>query len=98
MASNPGLLKLDLAIRGTRLDENLRHRPDIVRVPWVRDYVARSIELILPEDVWVSVPIQERFTERSPYLLTVDGDRFWVTTNGERCEVRVVPQPAYYAK
>ena len=98
MPSNPGLLKLDLAIRGARLDESLRQRPDIVRVPWVRDYIARSIELVLPEDVWVSVPIEERFTDSSPYLLRADGDRFWVVTNGDRCEVRVVPQPAYYAQ
>ncbi|OFV90186.1 MAG: hypothetical protein A3J75_00505 [Acidobacteria bacterium RBG_16_68_9] len=98
MPPNPTQLKLDLAIRGARLDASMRNRPDIVRVPWVRDYVARSIELVLPEDIWVSVPIEERFTENSPYCLGSEGDRFWVTSNGERCEVRVVPQPPYYGK
>jgi hypothetical protein len=97
-ASNPGLLKLDLAVHGARLDDTVRRHSDILRVPWVRDYVAQSVELVLPEDIWVSVPIAERFTEQSPYLLTTEGERFWVANNGERCEVRIVPQPRYYEK
>jgi hypothetical protein len=97
-APNPGLLKLDLAVRGARLDESMRGRSDVVRVPWVRDYVAQCVELVLPEDVWVNVPIAERFTEQSPYLLSAEGDRFGLASNGQRWEVRIVPQPQYYKK
>jgi hypothetical protein len=96
MAPNPGLLKLDLAVQGARVDESIRTRADIFRAPWVRDYVTRSIELVLPEDVCVSVPIAERFTERSPYRLVTEGERFYLARNGEFVEVRIVPQPQYY--
>lgn len=95
---NPGFLKLDLAVQGARLDANIRGRTDIFRVPWVRDYVSRSIELVLPEEVWVSVPIGERFTEGSRYVLSANGDHFELSRNGECLDVRVVPQPEFYSR
>jgi hypothetical protein len=98
MRSNPGLLKLDLVVRGARLDERLRQRRDIFRVPWVRDFVTRSVELVLPEEVWVSVPIGERFTETSPYFLGFEGDALRLSRNGECIDVRAVSQPEFYAK
>lgn len=98
MSPNPGLLKLDLSIRGTRLGESLKKRPDILRLPAVRNPVARSIELVLPESVSVSVPVGEAFTKASPFLLELDGDRTILSGDGDPCEVQVVSAPRYYAK
>jgi len=98
MSPNPALLKLDLAIRGARLAEELRANRDVFRVPMVRDYVARSLEVVLPEDVSVCLPVNERFTESSPYLLGLEGGAFVITSERERCDVRIVPQPHYYTK
>ncbi len=98
MAPNPGFLKLDLAIRGARLGDGVRGHPDLFRVPYVRDYVACSLEVVLPEEVSVSVPVGERFTENSPYLLGTNGQGFWMARDGERIEVRIVPQPRYYTQ
>ncbi|GIW41207.1 MAG: hypothetical protein KatS3mg076_1784 [Candidatus Binatia bacterium] len=95
---NPGYLKLELAIRGLRLDESARRRTDVFRAPWVRDYVTRHVELLLPEDLWVSVPLEEAFTERSPFLLVAEGGRFFLAREGEKVEVRPLPQPAFYEK
>jgi hypothetical protein len=98
MNHNPGLLKFDLAIRGARLGSGVRDHPDIERLAAGHDFVARSLELVLPEDVWVSVPIGDRFTDASPYELRAAGDAFLVDGNGQQCEVRIVPPPRFYAE
>ena len=98
MSPNPGFLKLDLAIRGARLDEAVGDDTGIFRVPSVRDYVGRSLELVLPEEVSVSVPVSERFTNGSPYVLERNGSGFRVSSENQQCEVRVVPQPRYYGE
>lgn len=98
MQPNPGLLKFDLAIRGARLSRELREHPEIAPLAAGRDHVARSLELVLPEDVWVSVPIGDRFTAASPYELRAEGDAFVVDGHGQHCEVRIVPPPRFYGE
>src|SRR4029453_6853982 len=98
MNSNPGLLKFDLAIRGARLGEGVREHPDIVPLLSATDYVGRNLELVLPEDVWVSTPIGDRFTAASPYELRSAGDGFIVDGNGQSGEVRIVPPPRFYSE
>jgi len=96
--ANPGQLKLELAIHGTRIDPSVRRRTDLFRAPWVRENVTRSVELLLPGDVWVSVPVGEKFTESSPFTLTIESDQLQLTRNGQLYDVRVVPPPAYYSQ
>lgn len=99
MGANPGYLKLALATHGVRLDAGARAQlASVSRAPWVRDYVTRSLELLLPEDVWVSVPVEEEFTAASPFALIAEDGRFFLAREGERVEVRVVPPPAFYAQ
>jgi len=98
MNPNPGLLKFDLAIRGARLGRGVHDHPDIIQLAEQGDYAARTLELVLPEDVWVSVPIGDRFTAASPYELSAAGSVFVVDGNGQRCEVRIVPPPRFYAE
>jgi hypothetical protein len=96
MTPNPGLLKFDLAIRGLRLAPDVR--PDIDALAAGPDHIARSLELVLPEDVWVSVPIGDRFTAASPYELRAAADGFVVDGNGQSTEIRIVPPPRFYAE
>lgn len=96
MNPNPGLLKFDLAIRGARLGPGVR--ADIERLASGHDHIARSLEVVLPEDVWVSLPIGDRFTAASPYELRAAGDGFVVDGNGQQIEVRIVPPPRFYAE
>jgi hypothetical protein len=93
---NPSLLKLNLAMHGVQLDGSLPS--DLRQVPWPPESVAPSIELVLPEEVLIRVPIEESFTRASPYRLVSADQRLWIANNGERSEVRLIPQPAYYAK
>jgi hypothetical protein len=98
MTPNPGFLKFDLAIRGVRLGDGVRNHPDITAIASQREQAARSLELVLPEDVWVCVPVGQRFTDASPYELRAEGDTFVVGGAGQRCEVRIVPPPSFYAQ
>lgn len=101
MLPNPGILKLDLAIRGAVLDDSLRARHELLHGRALRSPVAKSaksIELVLPGDVLVSTPVGESFTNDSPYKLMQDADRFLLEYEGEPAEVRVVAPPSYYAK
>ncbi|MEK7851763.1 MAG: radical SAM protein, partial [Deltaproteobacteria bacterium] len=56
------------------------------------------IDIILPDDVWVNVPILEAFTRESPYFLLKENGKFFIERGGERVEVGVVPPPAFYEK
>ena len=98
MSPNPGLLKLDLAVRGAVLDDALRNRRELFRTPTLRSPVARSIEVVLPGDVLVSTPIDETFTTDSPYTIGQEDDHFYLQADGERAEVKIVPPPSYYGK
>ena len=98
MPTNPTLLKLDLAIRGARLGAGVCDDAEIFRVPRLRANVAHSLEVVLPEDVLVCVPVGEQFTQHSPYLLSPNGDGFALSGPEEQREVRIVPQPRYYTE
>lgn len=93
---NPSLLKLDLASHGAQVDGTVPN--DLVRAPWPAESGSASIELVLPEEVLIRVPIEESVTRASPYRLVNEEQRLWLTSNGARSEVRLIPQPAYYAK
>ena len=79
--SNPGYLKLELTLKGVRLAE-----PAPAYSGFVRDThsgeLPRAIELVLPDDVWVSVPIDEASQPSSPFLLAGRGDEFCLRRNG----------------
>ncbi len=98
MAPNPGILKLDLAIRGAVLDDSLRARGDLVPDMAALSPGTRSVEIVLPGDVLVRTPVDETFTADSPYRLTEDTDHIYLESDGERAEVRIVPPPRYYSQ
>jgi len=101
---HPAYLKLELAARGLVLDPSVRVHSIPLRPTTGADAVARSLDLVLPDDVWVSAPIEDRATAGSPFRLLVDGQRFLLArcdpdgTETLRIEVRAVPQPRFYER
>jgi hypothetical protein len=96
----PGQLKLELAVRGARLDPTVRLHPDLLR-PAGDDARARTVELLLPGDIWVTVPVDTPHCEVSPFLLATEGDAHVVVHDrdgGGRIEVRALPPPRFYAR
>ena len=51
---HPAYLKLEVAARGVILDPSVRARTALLRPTTGADAVARSLDLVLPDDVWVS--------------------------------------------
>ena len=92
--THPAHLKLELAVRGARLDPSLR----LAR----NGEPLRSLDLVLPDDVWVDVPVDERQTAGSPFLLLADGRRHFLVRHDPggvetaRVQVRTVPRPRFY--
>jgi hypothetical protein len=89
-------LKLELAVRGARLDPTVRLGP--------RGEGRGSVDLILPGDIRVDVSVDERHTARSPFLLLAEGGRHFLVRReaGDpetgRTEVRPVPRPRFYER
>lgn len=98
LTDNPGYLKLELAVKGVRLDDAARAHADVQRVSSAPADAVRGIDLVLPHDVSVNVPLDEDTTADSPFLLAGHGERLTLQRNGAEVEVRVVPQPSFYAR
>jgi hypothetical protein len=64
----PAVLKVDLAVRGARLDSSVRERGDLFTAAG-REGPVTSLGLVLPDDLCVTVPIDER----SPFVLVAGG-------------------------
>src|SRR6185503_12946592 len=92
--TDPARLKLELAVHGARLDQSVRLARSSEPV--------RSLDLVLADDVCVDVPIEDRYTAGSPFLLVADERRTFVvrrTREGvetARVEVRPLPRPRFY--
>ena len=102
--THPAYLKLELAERGVVLDPEVRIHSTSLRPTAGTDAVARSLDLVLPQGVWVSAPVEEHATAGSPFHLLVDGRRFFLVRRDPdgaetlRVEVRAVPQPRFYER
>lgn len=99
-ALNPGFLKLDLLCRGARLGEPGRvtaagGRP-LLRT---RAGLGSGLELVLAHDLWVNVPVAERFAAASPWEVRLDDAAGRVTLLRDGRPVtraRLAPRPRWY--
>lgn len=94
-AINPGHLKIDLAFRGARVDPSARTHLHLVESSPANG-PAHDIELVLPEDVWVNVPVDDEIASRSPYVFSERDHDVVLEKDGARVDVRLVPQPDFY--
>ncbi len=86
---NPGFLKIDLMLRGLRVEEGtLDSAPP----------AGTGIDIVLPGDTLANVPCMEEFTERSPYILKKKGKGLVITDGRGEVPVRLVPPPDFYNK
>ena len=94
--SHPAHWKLELAVRGARLD------PSAARLG--AGDTARPLEVVLPDAVRVDVPIDEHHTAGSPFVLLANGRRHFLVrrdaggAESAPVEVRPVPRPAFYER
>jgi hypothetical protein len=94
--THPAHWKLELAVRGARLD------PSAARLG--AGDTPRPLELVLPGDVRVDVSIDERRTADSPFALLANGRRHFLVrrdaggAESAPVEIRPVPRPAFYER
>ncbi len=100
--SNPGLLKLELMMRGLRLPPDVRaalEQDGFGATGHALFGSAEDLDLVLPQETWVSAPIQRDVTHASPYELVRHGDGYALTVAGPtapRTPVRVSHHPHFY--
>ncbi len=101
---NPVHLKLDLAIRGLRLSDELERQALLARPAAARDYASREIQLVLPEGIVASCQVDTEAAAASPYSLNLRNDTFLLSKDaadsGDQEEVRVsvLPAPQFYER
>jgi len=95
--SSPAQLKVELAMRGLKLDSSVRLKRDAVAGE------AAVLDLRLPDRICVTAPIDDHRAAASPFRLIAEGDRHvLVRGNGEagglHVEVRPIDPPRFYAR
>jgi hypothetical protein len=93
----PAQLKVELAMRGLKLDASVRLKRDAVAGE------AAVLDLRLPARVCVTAPIDDHRAAASPFRLVAEGNRqVLVRGNGDgeafRIEVRAVEAPRFYSR
>ncbi len=91
---NPGALKIDLMLRGIRLDNALEGHP------LFKGRAGKGVDIILPNEALVNVPCGDEFTKASPYLLHSSGKHYTITApkDGRGVPVKVVEPPSFYSE
>jgi len=86
--------------KGLRLSRPALERPEIKRALALAQTVAGSFELdlILPENVLVRIPVQECLAGDAPYSLIFTEGKFFLTGHNSRLEVKVASLPQFYDK
>ncbi len=89
---NPPSLKIDLMLRGIRVEEALGED--------LTSYASAGpgIDIVLPRSTLVNVPYGGEFTEDSPYVLKRSKKGYVVTDGKEEVPVKLVTQPGFYKR
>jgi hypothetical protein len=98
---NPAELKIILLCCGLRVDESCRIEEEGRPVCNAQADLASGLEMILPGDMkelWVNVPVREKFVQDSPYRLTCTQGAYRICDerHGWNYSVRLAPKPDWY--
>ena len=79
---NPGLLELDLFCKGMKIDRSCDLEHDARMVTRTRAGLGSGLEIIIPahpEDIYMNVPLLEKFVKDSPYTLIKRDGQYIIT-------------------
>lgn len=96
MHANPGILKLELMLKGVKLDPSVFAAGDILPVYRIGPHCLGNLDMVLPGGTWVSVPYQEEFVKNSPLVLKYDAGKYILHFSDGHQTVTIVPHPKYY--
>lgn len=92
---NPGYLKIDLMLKGIRVDGRVFKKAGFDKCRDLVD-ITCGLDIMLPRSTWVTAPYAEDFVKESPYELIEKGGIFFIVNGGESVQVSVVPTPKFY--
>ena len=99
---NPGLLELDLFCKGMKIDQSCDLEHDARMVTRTRAGLGSGLEIIIPvhpEDIYMNVPLLEKFVKDSPYTLVKRNGQYIIIKEEEDVAVIRLPrQPAFYTQ
>jgi len=99
MKYNPALLKLDLFCRGINIDKSCDLEKDARPVLRTRGGLGSGLELLLDKNIYVNIPIYEKFVKNSVYALIKKAGEYYITDNNSLiCRVNLPPRPDFYNK
>lgn len=88
--SNPGTLKIDLMLRGVRIEGPLEGAEPF------QGRAGKGVDIVLPKGTVVNVPCGEEFVKDSPYVLRKGGKGYVITDSKSEVGVKLVPLPKFY--
>ena len=99
---NPGLLELDLFCKGMKIDQSCDLEHDARMVTRTRAGLGSGLEIIIPshpDDIYMNVPLLEKFVKDSPYTLIKRNGQYIIIKEGVVVAVIRLPrQPAFYTQ
>ena len=99
---NPGLLELDLFCNGMKIDQSCDLEHDARMVTRTRAGLGSGLEIIIPsqpEDIYMNVPLLEKFVKDTPYtLIKRDGQYIIIKEGKDVAVIRLPRQPAFYTQ
>lgn len=99
----PVELEIELFCRGMRLDPSSHAGEAGRRITRTRAGLGSGLEIVIPsrpKDIWMNVPVVEKFAESSPFVMQQRGNRYFVsdTARGDEYEVRIPAEPSWYSR
>ncbi|RJQ30832.1 MAG: hypothetical protein C4562_07340 [Actinobacteria bacterium] len=95
--NNPGLIKLDLFCKGIKIDSSCNLEIDARQILRCRGGLGSGLEIILPDNLYVNVPVEEHFVRKSPYTLYKQGQEYLIRKKSETvCQVILPACPKFY--
>jgi hypothetical protein len=96
-------LEIDLQCLGLRVDPSCDLERDARSYSRTRAGLGSGLELVLPgsrKEIWVNVPVLERFAANSPWVLRKEGGAYRIghSASGEQVPVRVPAEPRWYRR
>lgn len=93
--SNPGQLKLELMLKGVRVDPAFYQKKLVASSYKLAENIYAGLDLKLQQHVPVVVPYQEDFVAQSPYQLRLIRGRTVLTQGKYSIPVDVLPPPSF---
>jgi solute carrier family 13 (sodium-dependent dicarboxylate transporter), member 2/3/5 len=97
---NPAEIKLDLYCKGMRIHESCTLDEDARVISRTRGGLGSGLETILPDDIFVNIPVVESFALNSPYILKKEQGTYYIYREDGKsekvCAIKLPYHPRWY--